>query len=77
MSDPSIFLNYGMAGVILFFTYIVFVRLTEILGAKIDQLGKTINELNNNISQLRIIIERNGNRCYNNGANRERKANGN
>jgi len=64
--DPSIFLNYGIAGFLaIYLTYFI----TNKLNSKLDNLANKIDKLNNSIEKLVVII--NAQRSIGNPHNKE------
>ncbi|RLG80408.1 MAG: hypothetical protein DRO40_11245 [Thermoprotei archaeon] len=52
--DPSIFLNYGIAGFLaVYLTYFI----TNKLNSKLDRLADKIGKLNNSIEKLVVLID--------------------
>jgi len=52
--DPSIFLNYGIAGFLaVYLTYFI----TNKLNSKLDRLADKIDKLNNSIEKLVVLID--------------------
>lgn len=52
--DPTVFLNYGIAGFLaIYLTYFI----TNKLNSKLDKLANKIEKLNNSIEKLVVLID--------------------
>ena len=54
--DPTLFLNYGIAGFLC--VYLVYF-ITNKLNSKLDSLAEKIDKLSNNIEKLLVVIDAN------------------